>query len=267
MANRPSEPVDIQIRFYGELNDFLPPPCRGVLVGSRLERRTSVKDAFERWGVPHVEVALVLVDGEPAGFDYMVERPVRISVYPPFRRIPLDGLHNLQPPAPLDHRFVVDAHLGKLAFNLRLLGFNTLYRNDAEDSWLASMSAEDDRVLLTRDRQLLMRSIVQRGYCVRSDDPRAQLAEVLARFELAGLSRPFTRCTRCNGLLRDVPKADVLDRLEPLTREHYDQFRQCAECGQVYWRGSHYEPLAGVVQEALAGARSPSSARQPGGND
>ncbi|GMV84980.1 MAG: hypothetical protein AMXMBFR80_08370 [Dehalococcoidia bacterium] len=203
MATGPPEPVDIQVRFYGELNDFLPASCRGVPLDSRVQRRTSIKDAIERWGVPHGEVALVLVGSEPARFDYLVERPTRISVYPAFRRIPLDGLPHLQPGESGEHRFVADAHL----------------------------------------------------------------AEVLARFGLAAFSRPFTRCTRCNGLLRDVAKAAVLDRLEPLTREHYDQFRQCAVCGQVYWRGSHYDPLAAIVREALAGAPSPSSARQPGGKD
>lgn len=257
--------VDIDLRFYGELNDFLPPPRRGVTFGARVERRTSLKDAIERCGVPHVEVALVLVDGEPARFDYLVQAPVRVSAYPAFHSIALGSAANLQPASPSEYRFVADAHLGKLAFNLRLLGFDTVYRNDAADDWLASLSAQEDRVLLTRDRQLLMRSIVLRGYYVRSDDPRAQLAEVLARFELAARSRPFTRCTRCNGLLRDVAKSEVLDQLEPLTREHYDQFRQCSECGQVYWRGSHYEPLAGVVQGALAGARAPSASREAGG--
>ena len=267
MAAETCETVEIQVRFYSELNDFLPVRQHGILLVTRVQGRTSIKDAIERWGVPHVEVALVLVDGEPAGFDCLVERPVRISAYPPFRRIPLDGLLDPQPAQCGEYRFVVDTHLGKLAFNLRLLGFDTLYRNDAEDTWLATTSARDDRILLTRDRQLLMRSIVRRGYCVRSDQPREQLEEVLQRFELAGASRPFTRCTRCNGLLRDVAKEEVLDRLEPLTREHYDQFRQCAACGQVYWRGSHYDPLAGIVREALAGAQHTPPTRRPGGND
>jgi hypothetical protein len=265
LAGDSREIIDIILRFYGELNDFLPPSRRGVTFDVRVERRTSLKDAIERCGVPHVEVALVLVDGQPARFDYLVQAPVRVSVYPAFHSIALGSAADLQPAAPAEYRFVADAHLGKLAFNLRLLGFDTVYRNDAADGWLASLSAKEDRTLLTRDRQLLMRSIVRRGYYVRSDEPRAQLAEVLGRFELAGESRPFTRCTRCNGLLRDVAKSAVLDQLEPLTREHYDQFRQCAECGQVYWRGSHYEPLAGVVQGALAGARGPSALREAGG--
>ena len=49
-------------------------------------------------------------------------------------------------------------------------------------------------------------------------------------------------------MLVDVDKADVLDRLEPLTRKHYDEFRRCEGCGQVYWRGSHHRQLVQLVE-------------------
>lgn len=64
---------------------------------------------------------------------------------------------------------------------------------------------------------------------------------------------PFSRCLRCGGELAPVTKAEVADRLEPLTRLYVDDFRRCRACGQVYWRGSHHERLNRIVDEIPAG--------------
>lgn len=263
MMSQATDMVDIRVRFYAELGDFLPAARRGTEVQVPVARRTAVKDVIERLGIPHTEVALILVDGEPVGFGHQLVESGRVSVYPPFRTLDISGVPTVQPGDLTESRFVVDAHLGKLAFSLRLLGFDTVYRNDASDDWLARLSATEERVLLTRDRQLLKRTLVRHGYCVRSDAPRAQLVEVMERFRLADQSKPFTRCTRCNGPLHDVTKEEVLDRLEPLTRLHYDTFRQCGACEQVYWRGSHYEPLQATIQRALAGPYGPGQRHAP----
>ncbi len=84
---------------------------------------------------------------------------------------------------------------------------------------------------------------VRHGYCPRSHDPGEQMVEVLRRFDLAEVIAPFTRCPVCNGMLRPVEKRDILEQLEPLTRIHYDEFRRCANCGKVYWSGSHVSKL------------------------
>jgi uncharacterized protein with PIN domain len=101
--------------------------------------------------------------------------------------------------------------------------------------------------VLTKDRGLLKRSLVTRGYCVRAADPKQQIREVLERFDLAGAVAPFTRCLRCNGLLAPVEKRAIVDRLPHRTREYYDEFYQCAACGQVYWPGSHYDHMQDFV--------------------
>src|SRR5919202_6492437 len=94
--------------------------------------------------------------------------------------------------------------LGRLAGYLRMLGLDTLYERDAADDALAELSAREGRVLLTRDRGLLKRSLVVHGYYPRSDDPERQLAEVVARFDLGRAAAPFTRCMQCNGELEAV---------------------------------------------------------------
>ncbi len=141
-------------------------------------------------------------------------------------------------------RFLADVHLGRLASYLRLAGFDTAYEPPWDDAVLAQRSAEEDRVLLTRDRDLLKRPIVRRGYFVQSTRPREQFAELVNRFELRRLMRPFSRCARCNALLRQVAKAAVLDRLQPRTRQMHDEFVECPSCRRVYWHGSHHARLA-----------------------
>jgi len=117
--------------------------------------------------------------------------------------------------------------------------------------------AAEDRALLTRDRRLLMHSIVRLGYCPRSTDAEEQTREVLRRFRLTGDSghpAPYTRCLRCNALLQSVPKSEVLDPLsaEPLTLHYYHDFRRCTGCGRIYWPGTHIEKLAARLARVQA---------------
>lgn len=238
-------------RFYAELNDFLPPERRHVPFTHCFLARASVKDMIEALGVPHTEVDLILVNGDSVDFTYIVQDGDRISVYPVFESFDITPLVRVRPRPLREPRFVLDTHLGRLAAYLRMLGFDTLYRNDYEDDELARISSEEKRTLLTRDRGLLKRSIVTRGYWVRSTNPRLQLAEVLRRFDLFQLVAPFRRCIRCNGLLRPVPKEDILDRLKPGTRQCFDEFRMCQECGQIYWKGSHYERMQQFIALTL----------------
>lgn len=241
-----------EFRFYEELNDFLPPERRRAAFTHEFVRRASVKDMIEAFGVPHPEVELIVVNGESVGFDHLVRDGDRIAVYPMFESFDVSRELKVRPSPLRTMRFVLDVHLGTLARYLRLCGFDVLYRNDYGDEALARISAGDRRILLTRDRNLLKRRIVTHGYCVRRDDPREQLAEIFRRFDLAGSATPFTRCARCNGLLQDVDKADVEHRLEPLTRKYYETFRQCADCGRVYWRGSHVASMESRIEELAA---------------
>jgi uncharacterized protein with PIN domain len=94
-----------------------------------------------------------------------------------------------------------------------------------------------------------MRKSVTDGYCLRSLDSLEQLSEVVKRFDLAQRAVPFHRCLRCNHLLEPISKEAVLDRLEPLTKKYFDEFHICPACGQIYWKGSHYEKMEKLVEE------------------
>jgi uncharacterized protein with PIN domain len=128
-----------------------------------------------------------------------------------------------------------------------MIGFDTLYRNDYDDRELARISAEEHRILLTRDRGLLMRSAVTHGYFVRETAPRRQLEEVVRRFDLSNCIDAFTRCMACNEPLRIASKEAVADRMPPLSRAHYDDVRECQGCGRVFWKGSHYRRMQKVL--------------------
>src|SRR3989304_491019 len=178
------------------------------------------------------------------------------------------GLVPVLPAAPedlADPRFVVDAHLGRLATYLRMLGFDTWYRNDADDDQLAAVAAAEGRILLTRDRGLLKRSVVRRGAYLRSDQPVEQLVEVALRFGPVDRWRPFGRCLRCNTLLVSVSREEVLHRLQPLTRIYYDDFRRCPGCGAIYWKGSHHARMErpGDRGRAMRAGPAPVPPRRP----
>jgi hypothetical protein len=105
---------------------------------------------IEAMGVPHTEVDLILLDGEPVDFSHAVQDGDRISVYPALKS--LDTRSLLQLRASLqDHRFVLDNHLGRLARYLRMLGFDADYEINWEDKELSRISHSEDRILLTRD--------------------------------------------------------------------------------------------------------------------
>jgi uncharacterized protein len=206
-------------------------------------------------------VDLILVNGQSVDFAYRMQPEDRVSVYPVFESVDISAVTRLQERPLRDPRFVADVHLGRLARNLRLLGFDVLWRNDADDLTLIDQMRREKRCLLTRDRRLLMRREVERGYCVRSDQHREQTAEVVRRFDLAGLAAPFTRCPRCNSLLQPVSKEQVDPLLEPLTRIHYEKFVRCTGCGKVYWEGSHLTRLRQLLACALGGSAEGGEAR------
>lgn len=242
----------VTIRFYEELNDFLPNTMQKRDVECTFPEKRSVKDLVESFGVPHTEVDLILVNGSSEGFDCLVRDGDRISVYPVFESFAIDSVTRLRRKPLRDPRFVCDIHLGKLARRLRLLGFDTLFPEHTEDATLVHISRCEKRILLTRDRRLLMRNTVTRGMCIRSTDPEVQVEEVLDRFDLRAACRPFTRCTICNGGLAKMTReeartAAARGMIPPRSYAAFSEYYRCLSCGRVYWKGSHWDRLVRYV--------------------
>jgi uncharacterized protein len=199
----------------------------------------SAKHLIESMGIPHTEIGSVFADGKNVDPGHLVGNAETIDIFE-------------QPPAneqDQEPRFVLDCHLGRLAAHLRMLGMDCLYENNYDDRTLLRLCLSDARVLLTRDRRLLMHKVVVVGCLLRSLDPWEQLKEVFYRYSLRAWIRPFKRCIRCNHSLATVAKAEIEYLLEPLTRRHFDDFRICPSCKQVYWKGSHYDRMLRMIED------------------
>ena len=240
-----------EFRFHTELNFFLPPRKKHVTFTHYFKERPSIKDTIESLGVPHPEVYFIVVNGQAVDFSYILEDGDRIEVYPISVTPEVTPTLCLGPPPLSVPRFILDVHLGKLASSLRMLGFDTLYRNDCDDPELAATSAQQQRILLTRDRGLLMRKIVSYGYYIRSKSHDIQLMEVLGRFQLLESCQPFQRCISCNGLLTPVDKASIMDQLPEIVKQQIDEFCRCQNCAQIYWRGSHVQRMQEFIDKVI----------------
>ncbi|WP_319475456.1 Mut7-C RNAse domain-containing protein [Marispirochaeta aestuarii] len=250
----------IRLRFYEELNDFLDPERRKCSFSIPFNFTRSVKDLIESLGVPHVEVDLILVNGESVDFGYLVQDGDLISVYPVFEGLDISDVTRLRPQPLRESRFIADVHLKTLVRKLRMLGFDTLYDPSWDDPELAAVSNREERILLTRDRGLLKRSIVRRGLFIRSHRPDEQLREVIRRLDLSKSARPLSRCIRCNGPLERISLQKALDENSsgvPIPRdvqEEQKEISRCTRCGKFYWRGSHYDRMIAQIRSILFSA-------------
>lgn len=236
--------------FHSTLQDFIEPLNRGQFYDCQFDDNPAVKDLIESQGVPHTEVAAILSNGESVEFNYQMKDGDQLEVYP-ISLLPVPRpRYLLSKPVDNEPRFVLDVHLGTLARYLRLTGFDVIYKKkDPGDEWIASTSAEQGRIVVTRDKGLLKRAIIEHGYWLRSQHPKQQMKELVQRYHLVKWFQPFKRCTHCNGLVRDVIKSDIQARLPEHVREHISEFRQCSQCHHIYWKGSHYTKIEKLIRE------------------
>ncbi|MFJ9583093.1 Mut7-C RNAse domain-containing protein [Streptomyces acidicola] len=233
---------EIHVEFAPELGLFLPQGRRRGATKVVTDGVSTLGHVIESLGAPLTEVGALVVDGREVPVSHVPGPGETVEVRPVPRPQRVPG-------APL--RFLLDVHLGTLARRLRLLGVDTAYEStDIGDPALAARSAAERRVMLSRDRGLLRRRELWAGAFVYSTRPDEQLRDVLDRF--APELRPWTRCTACNGLLKEAAKDDVVDQLEGGTQRSYDVFAQCRECGRAYWKGAHHDQLEAIVERALA---------------
>ena len=241
----------VEFRFYEELNDFLPRERSKRSFVVDCAAKANIKHAIEALGVPHTEVELVLLNGESVDLTRALHDGDRVSVYPKFEAFDVRPALRIRAQPLRDTRFIADAHLGRLARYLRFLGYDTLYRNAWSDRELVAIAAQQQRILLTRDRAALMHRALTHGCYLRDDDPLAQLAALAQRLDLAADGKRRSRCMLCNEPLHAVKKEEIADRLLPATRANHEQFWQCQACERIYWRGSHWQRLHRSLNAAM----------------
>lgn len=231
-----ARPGTVRLRIHPDLRFLLPRRARD---SGRLDLphdpATTVGHLIQSAGVPLTEVGDLVVSEVPVSSRSRLQEQDCLDVMVRTRPQPLEG------PA----RFLLDVHLGTLNRRLRLLGVDTAYRNDAEDDQLVEQAEREDRVLLSRDRGLLMRRALRRAAFVRGQHPDDQLADVIQRFRPP--LQPWSLCLSCGGALGPVAKAQVARQLEPGTLRTQERFSRCLSCGHVYWHGAHDERLRQVI--------------------
>jgi len=244
------------LQFHGELAGLAPASGHEWLP-RRLPAPASAKDCIEALGCPHTEIDLLLADGRPVAFSFLVDRELKLEVFP----VPSENASPVWPnsrlqPRPLRHeRFVCDAHLGKLARLLRMLGFDTAYSRLAREPDLARSAGTEDRAVLTRSRALLKHRRIRLGRLIHSRHVDIQTTEVIRRFRLAPRIEPFGRCAVCNGELESVAKELVAERIPAQTLAWRDTYFRCLSCDHLYWDGTHVARLRRRFATILATAR------------
>ncbi len=242
---------NISIRFYEELNDFIPAQNRRKRFTHTFIDRISVKDLIESLGVPHTEVDLILVNGKSVDFNYMIDDGDDISVYPVFESLDISDVQHLRPKPLRKPKFICDVHLGKLTRNLRMFGLDVYYKNYLKDDEIVKISLSEKRTILTRDIGLLKRSEVTHGYFIRNDDPEKQTAEVMQRFHLHKLIKPFTICLECGKKLVRIAKKDIVELIPEKVKKQHNRFYYCVVCKKIYWAGSHFDKMNLFIREFL----------------
>lgn len=238
-------------RCYAELNDFLPEDKKHSDFILRLKTPISVDEAIESLGIPFSEVDLILVNSQPVSRNHRLHENDYISLYPAFESLDISSLKDEYHPPLRDTRFILDAHLGKLARYLRMLGFDSLFRNDFEDSEIIDISVREKRIILTRDKLLLKSKRITHGYFVRSTEKHQQLREVVQKFDLYSQFKSFTRCMTCNSELVPRKKQEIKQEVPPDVARCFDEFYYCSSCDKVYWKGSHFKRMEGGIRELI----------------
>ena len=249
-SDSPGDNVSVTLHFHGWLTTLIKRVRRsnGPLTPP-LNRRTSIKDLIESFGVPHTEVGSIQINRQAVTFDHIIVKKSFVEVFPlcpPVNVLAPSLLRSTPLPA---IRFLVDANVGKLAGKLRMTGFDTLFNNQWHDAELADLAEERRCILLSRDIMLLKRKKITFGHFVRETLPTKQLAELIHFYGLSGKILAFSRCMHCNGTLVPVAKHEILDQIEPLTRKYYHSFHRCSSCTHIYWSGSHREPMEKDIKE------------------
>ncbi|GAB6281796.1 MAG: Mut7-C RNAse domain-containing protein [Ignavibacterium sp.] len=244
------------IRFYEELNDFLPQEKRKVRFEHKFFGQPSIKDLIESLGIPHTEIDLIIVNGKSVNFSYIVQDKDEISVYPIFESFDISNIQQLRE-IPLyqqlksiyEIKFIVDCHLGKLAKYMRLLGLDTFYNNNIQEKEFINISINEKRIILTKNRNLLKRNEVINGYWIRNENVESQIKEVIQRFKLKKEIKYFLRCLICNSELKLIEKEKIINRIPSKVKEWCNEFYYCKNCDKIYWKGSHYNEMLKTIKE------------------
>lgn len=137
-------------------------------------------------------------------------------------------------------KFITDASLAGLAKWLRLLGFDTIIYGSEAGRPMIRLATSQERILLTRRRDIMERQFSGRLYLVPATSVGKQLHYVISKISLKiNSGKIYTLCLECNEKLFSVEKEEVPDLVPQFIFEHCNQYNQCPKCRKIYWSGTH----------------------------
>lgn len=234
----------LRIRLSGHLRQLVKMNPGDEELFYPLTRRASLKDIIESLNIPHTEIGRIMYRDRGLSFRYIPHESMSITVLP-FTSDTIRSLPNeLWPACHKNLRFIIDKNVLKLGRLLRMAGIDTALIPELTRYEIGYLASEQERIILTRDRELVKCGSVVFGQLLRSTDSDEQFYEVVKRFQPLIQFKPFCRCMECNGVIQTVDKKSIIDRLKPLTRKYYNEFSICRDCQKLYWKGSHYNQMA-----------------------
>ncbi|MBN1396858.1 MAG: twitching motility protein PilT [Bacteroidetes bacterium] len=241
--------IQISVRWYSELNDNIPIEQQYAAFIHQIESGTIVSDFISGSGIPLKQIDLILANGKSVSLEYQINDGDRIAVFPVFESFDISSVTKVREIPLRRPKFILDVHLGKLANHLRMLGFDTLYKNDYTKEILRKISLDENRTLLSKDKSLIENGCLTHAYLIKNKDPRLQLIEVLDRFQLFALTAPFTRCIECNSILQRIEKEEIIARIPEKVKEWCTEYQVCRTCDRIYWKGSHYQKMREFISK------------------
>ncbi len=176
--------ITVSIRFYEELNDYLPLGKQKREFKATVDESSSVGQVIELFGIPYADVDLILVNGKPVSFGFRLKDNDRISVYPVFETFDISNVSKLREKPLREPKFIISAHFDNLFRYLIMLGIDVKHEPGADNKELVECAHDENRIILTGDKNLLKSKRVARGYWIRNTEPVKQLKEVLEYFNL-----------------------------------------------------------------------------------
>jgi len=149
--------------------------------------------------------------------------------------------------------FLVDAMLGNIAKKLRILGFDSEYVSDIDDSKLIEKAQNENRTIISRDRNLIDRAKKNEisSVYITTEDEIEQFLEILesTHLQFDEISGDSARCTKCNSPTSQINKLEIENKIPQGVLEYHDKFWKCDRCDQIYWEGTHIKNLQEFVHK------------------
>lgn len=238
----------VTCRFYEELNDYLPQHIKKVDVETEFLGKRAIKEIIEDFGVPPAQVDLVLVNGEPVDFGYMLKNGDRVSVYPVFERLNIRHVSLLRRFPLRQIRFIADADTKDIVQPMRMLGFDMIFSPSYDTLHLIDISKKQKRIILTTRKELFESKSVTHAVRIGSRTIMEQIKKVIDDLDIKDRIKPFSRCLRCNKPLENRQTIKILNDILPETRHVFEKYLLCKSCRKKDRKKSRWQRKVDIIR-------------------